>query len=352
MHYVGLDVHVKTTTFCVLDESGAMVRQGKVATSAASLRALAEELLSSGHGVLAGQEVGKMAHLVHDALSSTPVKLRSFNAHHLRMIAASRKKSDRRDAYWIAKALQTGMTPTPVYIPTGEIRELRALLQQRDTVVAERVRWRIRARSLLQASGCHPGKLDADKLAQLREQALLGPDGLSSYAASGLARCQRMMQVLEREQHALDQELGQRAQACAQVTRLQTIPGVGPMVALAIHAAVGDVERFATAKQLCSYAGLVPSVRQSGSSLSLHSHITRQGNVQLRRLLVQAAHVLLWRCKSERARPLQALGLRVHTHRGRRRVAVVAAARGLLRLAYYLLRDQLDYDPARLAPVS
>ena len=44
------------------------------------------------------------------------------------MIAASRKKADRRDAYWIAKALQTGMYPHPVYIPTGEIRELRALL--------------------------------------------------------------------------------------------------------------------------------------------------------------------------------------------------------------------------------
>jgi hypothetical protein len=68
------------------------------------------ETLGTEHDVLAGQEVGKMAHFVHDVLVPTPVKLLSFNAHHLRMIAASRKKSDRRDAYWIGKALQTGMT--------------------------------------------------------------------------------------------------------------------------------------------------------------------------------------------------------------------------------------------------
>jgi transposase len=349
MHYVGLDVHVKTTSFCVLDETGAMVRQGKVATSAASLRTLADALLAPGGGVVAGQEVGKMAYLVHDALSSTAVKLLSFNAHHLRMIAASRKKSDRRDAFWIAKALQTGMTPTPVYIPTGEIRELRALLQQRDTVLSERVRWRVRARSLLQASGHHAGKLDAAKLAQVREQGLQRSEGLSSYIVSGLARCERMILALEHEQRAIDQELLQRAQACPQVTRLQTIPGIGPTVALAIHAAVGNIERFGTAKQLCSYAGLVPSVRQSGNSL-LTSSITRQGNVQLRRLLVQAAHVLLFRCKSQHAVPLQALGLRVHAQRGRRRIAVVAAARGLLRVAYYVLRDRADYQPQRLQP--
>ena len=64
-----------------------------------------------------------MAYLVHDAIAGAGVEILSFNAHQLRMIASSRKKTDRRDAYWIARALQSGMYPHPVYIPAGEIRE-------------------------------------------------------------------------------------------------------------------------------------------------------------------------------------------------------------------------------------
>src|SRR5215469_948611 len=69
------------------------------------------------------------------------------------MIAASRKKTDRRDAYWIAKALGSGMYPQPVYIPTGEIRELRALLSRRQMLQAERNRWQYRARAALRGCG-------------------------------------------------------------------------------------------------------------------------------------------------------------------------------------------------------
>ena len=60
------------------------------------------------------------------------MKLLSFNAHQLRMIAISRKKTDKRDAYWLAKASQTGMTPHSVYVPAGQVPRLRMLLSQRD----------------------------------------------------------------------------------------------------------------------------------------------------------------------------------------------------------------------------
>jgi hypothetical protein len=94
-----------------------------------------------------------MSHLVHDVVTATGGRLLTFNAHHLRMISASRKKSDRRDSYWIARALQTGMMPHPVYVPTGEIRELRGLLAQRNAVVRDRTTWLVRAKTLLMAAG-------------------------------------------------------------------------------------------------------------------------------------------------------------------------------------------------------
>ena len=198
------------------------------------------ERLSSDPSVVAGQEIGKMAHFVHDVLVPTQVKLLSLHAHHLRMIASSRKKSDRRDAYWISKSLQTGMMPNPVYILTGEVRELRSLLQQRDNVIRERVRWMARARCMLQSLGHKPSKLNTARLTDVVESATTSPDGLSSHLASGLMRCQRMAQVLQQEQEQVDGELSRRAQRIDYVQRLQTIPGVRPQVAVAIytHAAV------------------------------------------------------------------------------------------------------------------
>ena len=124
MRYLGMDVHGKSTVWCLVDERGEVVREGRIPTTAPALTALMRELAAEGE-VLAGQEVGTLTYLVHDAVTAAGTTILSFNAHQLRMIAASRKKTDRRDAYWIAKALQSGMYPHPVYVPTGEIRAIR-----------------------------------------------------------------------------------------------------------------------------------------------------------------------------------------------------------------------------------
>jgi transposase len=92
-------------------------------------------------------------------------------------------------------------------------------------------------------------------------------------------------------------------------------------------------------------------VWQSGDS-ERSGGITKQGSPALRCILVQAGHVLLSRCSSAEAAPLKAIAMRVHTTRKRRKIAVVAAARHILRIAYYVLRDGTVYDPARLAPVA
>jgi len=144
MRYLGMDVHGKATVYCVLDAAGDVVEKGSVPTGALDLGGLVHRL-SQSEEVLAGQEVGTMSHFVHDAVTAVGVKILSFNAQQLRVIASSRKKTDKRDAYWIAKGLQTGMMPHPVYIPTAEVRRLRSLLAQRGSIGAERKRWLMRA---------------------------------------------------------------------------------------------------------------------------------------------------------------------------------------------------------------
>jgi len=346
MKYLGLDVHLKSTVWCLLEADGTIAEHGKVATTVFGLRGLLQQL--KPHGELsAGQEVGTLCYFVSDIFNDCGVKLLTFNAYQLRMIASSRKKTDKRDAYWLAKALQTGMTPHPVYLPSGEVRELRGLLSQRQALSRERVRWRVRARRMVQAAGFKPATGGSAKVTKSIEDALSVPETLPAYLADGVQRCLRMEKALALELKQLDDQLRQRVKNSDLVQRLMTIPGVGEQVALTLYATVGDISRFHSARELCSYAGLVPSVRQSGNSQTL-GHITGEGSPRLRSVLVQAGHCLLWRCKSEQSLPLKALAERVHTHRQRRKIAIVAAGRYILRTAYYVMRDGTSYDPNKL----
>jgi transposase len=346
VRYLGMDVHAKSTVWCLVDPQGEVLREGKVATTVAALTALVHEL-GQDDELLAGQEVGTLTYLVHDALTASGTRLLSFNAHQLRMIAASRKKSDRRDAYWIAKALQSGMYPPPVYVPSGEIRDLRALLSRRRAVHADHKRWRHRARAYLRAAGCAaPSGLAALRAALARPNPALNGSGVDA-----LALCRRQEAALRAELQRLDVALRTRTAAIEAVQRLMTIPGVGVLVATTIYAAVGNITRFPTAKKLAAYAGLVPTVRQSGGTVHVGG-ITKQGTPALRVALVQASHVLLTHCQRAEAVPLQTIAERIRGSRGRRKIAVVALARHLLRVAYYILRDGTTYDAVRLGPTT
>ena len=331
--------------YCLLDAEGAVVERGSVETTVPALQALGRRLLLDGE-ILAGQEVGTMCHFVHDIFTAMGIRILSFNAQQLRMIAASRKKTDKRDSYWIAKALQTGMTPTPVHVPNAEVRRTRSLLAQRIAVAAERKRWWLRARCHLRAAGVPVAK-GATKIARMLDGALAMPDGLPASVVDALDLCARQQSQLGVELSHIDELLEHECKSIDAIRRLMTIPAVGPRVAQTIYAAVGDVSRFSSARLLCAYAGLVPSVHQSGSTLRVGG-ITKAGSGPLRSVLVQAGHVLLWKCNSDEARPLRELAARVQRVRVRRKIAVVAAARHILRIAFYVLRDGTIYDPTRL----
>ena len=345
MIYLGLDVHATATVWCLIDDKGNTVGRSKTRTAAPELTELVSRLAGSGE-LLAGQEVGTMSYFVHDVLAAAGVKLLSFNAQHLRMIASSRKKTDKRDAYWIAKALQTGMTPHPVYIPLGQVRTLRQLLSQREAVIRDHKRWLLRAKTSVRSAGLPvPRRRTVTGIIETLQD---DSEGLDEHLAETLARCQRLHETLLSERRQLDATILREAKEIDAVKRLQTIPAVGPWVALTIYASVGDVSRFPDARSLTSYAGLVPSVWRSGDS-ERSGGITKQGTPMLRSMLVQAGHVLLGRCSSASAGPLKAIATRIHANRKRRKIAVVAAARHILRIAYYVLRDGTVYDPARLA---
>lgn len=345
MRYIGLDVHGKATVFCVLDDAGNKVETGSVPTTAPALTDLANRI-AAGETLVAAQEVGTMCHFVHDVFTAAGVKILSFNAQQLRMIASSRKKTDKRDAFWIAKCLQTGMMPHPVYIPDGDIRRLRSQLTQRANLASEKRRWVLRARSHLRGVGIVVPK-GISKIQRMLAEALEKTDGLDMHIVEALQLCARMINTLKNEIAALEAKIIAETKKIDPVQRLKTIPAVGDWIALYIYAWVGDIRRFRNARMLTSYAGLVPTVHQSGDT-SRSGGITKAGSKGLRCILVQAGNLLLYRCTAADSLPLKEIALRVQAARARRKIAVVAAGRHILRIAFYVLRDATVYDPTRI----
>ena len=138
-----------------------------------------------------------MAYLVRDALADSGIPLLSFNAQQLRVIASSRKKTDRRDAYWIRRSWETGMHPPPVSLPTRRIRELRALLGRGRILMSERQRWWVRARALFRALGVQMGSGSRLLLSAL--QALEADPDVRGDIQDNAAPCQRQIAELSAE---------------------------------------------------------------------------------------------------------------------------------------------------------
>jgi transposase len=153
--------------------------------------------------------------------------------------------------------------------------------------------------------------------------------------------------VLRLELQRVEAALVGRTQSIEAIGRLRTVPGIGRVAAATLYAWVGDVRRFPNAQAWAAYAGLVPSVRQRGGAAHSGASTNRVPKRSGRRSS-KRAHVLLSRWRGVEALPLQAIGTRIRTRRGRRKIAIVAVARHLLRLAYELLRDGTTDDPQRV----
>ena len=173
------------------------------------------------------------------------------------------------------------------------------------------------------------------------------PDGVDTIQLEGLGLCERYDTMLSEELAHIDAMLKVRTEGIDAIERLMTIPGVGHLIATSIYAWVGDIGRFPNAKSLAAYAGVVPTVRQSGD-VNRSGGITKEGAKSLRATIVQGAHIIMNQCRSDEAKPLQAIGERIRGSRGRKKIATVALARHTLRIAYYILRDGTVYDPKRI----
>jgi transposase len=336
MRIIGLDIH-RAFAEAVAWQDGRLKRLGRVDMRRDRLNAFAAAL--SKNDVVIIEATGNAA-AVAAVISPHVKRVVIANPKQVRIIAHAKIKTDTIDAGVLAQLYASGFLPE-VWIADTATQALRRQVTRRNQIV----RQRSRLKNIIQSI------LHAHLIPACPHQDLCGPKGrawlseqvLPNDERHAIERHLREFDRLGDDLKAIERELARSALADERVTRLMTIPGIDMVVALALVAAIGDVERFEAPQKLVSYLGLNPSVRQSGPGPAYHGRITKQGRGHARGMLVEAA----W-AAARAPGPLRAFFLRVRSRRGQH-VAAVATARKLAVLIWHVLRKHESYLWARPA---
>jgi transposase len=363
----GLDVHKKTVVACRLTQDAAaqtVIATRTFSTMTTDLLALSDWLQAGGVTHVAMESTGEYWKPVYNLLEGL-FELLVVNAAHIKNVPG--RKTDAKDAQWIAELLQHGLLRAS-FVPPTEQRDLRDMTRHRANCIRERATLVNRVQKLLEGAniklasvatdvlgvsgramleGIIQGQTDPVVLAQLArgrmrektqqlEQALLGR--VKPHHRLILRQLLRQIDSLDASIKEMDQAIEAACVPFEQaIEHLDTIPGVARTTAELILSEVGaDMKRFPSAGHLAAWAGVAPGNHQSaGKRLSGR---TRQGNQALRKGLVTAAHA----AAKTKNTYLAAQYHRLAGRRGKKR-AIMAVAHSILVIAYHLIVRKEPY---------
>jgi transposase len=364
----GLDVHKKTVVACArrLAPDGHVRRETRTfGTTTAELLGLADWLAAEGVTHVAMESTGVSWKPVYHILEGQ-FTLLLINAGHLKKVEG--RKTDVKDAEWIAPLLQHGLLK-PSFVPPEPIRDLRDLTRQRTVLIRDRAAVANRIQKVLEDANVKlagvatdvlgvsgramieamiRGEDDPAVLAELARKRLRAKRPELRLALRGRVRDHHrfLLRALMDQIRSLEDQIARYAARIEEVMapfaaaaeRLRTIPGIGAQAAEVIVAEIGaDMSRFPTAGHLSAWAGLRPGKRQTGPNEG--GGRTTKGSQWLRTLLVQVA----WAASRTEGTVFQAQYRRWSRRMGRKK-AIVAVAQKVLTVIYSVLKSHGDYQ--------
>lgn len=329
-HYVGLDVSIKQTAICIVDETGKIVREAKVATEPEAIVGL---LSAAGlEYVRVGLEAGPMSQWVVAGLLEAGLPVVCVETRQMRAVLKAQQvnKSDRNDARGIAQMMWVGLYK-PVHVKTLVSQQERMLLTSRKLLRDKLQDMENELRGTLRNFGLRVGVVSTGRFEARVQELVVGDPPLEAIVVPLLA----VRRVLREQLAVLHKMVLDRVRSDRLCRRLMTVPGVGPVVALTFRATVDQPQRFARSKTVGAHFGLAPRRFQSGET-DYDGRISRCGDAMMRTALYEAAQVLLTRTRKWSW--LKAWGMQVARRRGGKK-AIIALAR---RLAVILHRMWVD----------
>ena len=367
----GIDVHKKIIVACFvygrkqeIKEFGATTRE---------LLELSDWLQKGGCEIAAMESTGSYWKPLYNILESVGLKAIVVNAQHMKAVPG--RKTDVKDAEWIADLLRHGLLKAS-YIPSKEQRELRELVGYRKSLIADKTRELNRLQKMLEGANIKLSgtvssidgksarnilkllvqgeKIDVSKLEELKNQKLIASNLKASYEQLAedlngvMTKLQRQMMkelishIDELDKHIenlndqIDDHMNPDEKKA--VSEIKKVTGIGEDGAKAIVAVIGtDMGRFPTDAHLASWAGLCPGNNESAKKR--RSGKTTKGNKLLRTTLVVCAHAAV-KVKSSY---FYAQFKRISAHRGKKR-AYVAVAHSMLIAIYHILKDGIEFE--------
>src|SRR5512145_2344791 len=330
--YVALDIHKHYCVIAGVDRDGRVVLQ-PVRVEHADLEVWLKKNLHSSDQVVI--ESTTNAWHVYDLLAPLVDRVVVANPIKVKQIAQARVKTDIRDTLILARLLAANLVPE-VWVPPAHVREMRQLLSQRRQLVETHTQIVNRMHSV-----AHRHHLQHERGKRFNEKNTLWQKD------KRLSRVEQFQLELEMENRAyIEKQIGRIGKEVAKMshqkpwaesmTYLMQLPGFGVITAMTVLAAIGDVQRFGSAKHLASYSGLTGGVDQSGTHL-VQKGISKEGRKELRWAMVEVAQRAV-KSDPRWTRKFQELHKRMH-----RNQAIVAVARQLLELVWYVLTRRQAY---------
>ena len=337
MLYIGIDNHKRFSQLTVSDKSGRIVKEGRITNTMESLELFTKDLNDDYMAVL---EAGPNWTVMHDILEEKAADVVLAHPLKVRAIAEAKIKTDRIDSNILAHLLRADLIPR-AYVPAPDTRDAKRMVRQRIFFTKLQTMTKNRIHAIIDRN--------PQKRAELGEVTdLFGSLGKKWLAAVKLGKVDRAL--LDKDLELLaeiktliassDRWIASFVKDDDRAKLLKTIPGIGNILAAIIALEIDDVRRFRDQGKLVSYAGLVPSLHQSGSK-SYKGPITKEGNRYLRWAFVEAVWPAI---RSDVSLKLYYEGIKAKKCAN---VAKVATARRIAMIAYRILSENRTYFPGR-----
>jgi transposase len=359
----GMDIHKDNITACIMTPEGKEIQT--FSTKTVFLIQLVDWIKQHSCTHVAMESTSVYWKPIVNLLEAEDIEFLVVNAQHMKAVPG--RKTDVKDAEWIAKLLRHGLLRAS-YIPDRNQRELRELVRYRRSIIEERARQHNRIQKVLEGANIKLGSVvsdvmgvsardmlnaiadgeeDPEKLANFarrtmkkkKDELMLALKGyINSHQRLMLKTILKHIDFLTEQIEMLDQEVTERVSSHQEdVERLDSIPGIAVRMAEQILSEIGtDVKKqFPSAAHMCSWAGLVPGQNESAGKRK--SAKTKKGNKYLRSALTEAAHSV-----RGSKNYLGALYRRTASRKGKKRAGIVVA-HAMLRISYYLLTRKEMY---------
>jgi transposase len=341
-HHAGLDVSVKETSVCIVDETGKICREVKVASYPEDLVRVLQDPAWKLERI--GLEAGPLSQWLFSGLAESGLPVVCIETRHTRaFLQAQVNKTDRNDARGIAQMMRVNLF-RPVHVKTLMSQKRRALLTARKLLQEKAIAIENDIRGLLRNFGLKVGQVGAIKFEIRIRELVAGISDIAEIAEALLVARSKL-----REQFAkLHKKLLTVVRDDSVCRRLMTVPGVGPVTAMAFRATIDVPARFSSSKAVGAVLGLTPVQHQSGESNRI-GKVSLCGDAMMRTLLYEGAQSVLTR--STQWSWLKVWALKIAKHRGMKK-AIVALARRLAVVMHRMWVDGTEFRWAKEAVPS